>query len=387
MVSLSGHQVMDMSNIEQAQIDFSAVLKAHLDKATHEPVKPRCALTISFYHDAHMDFVAKAFEPVTGELQRVNNTLIKICDTKDQALKISQALNAIVHDFNEATLKRSFYPDWLDDYFATQSFGINVIGAKPDVRSIDDELKRQTAKSSGDDGSQQYLSRRAFAKNNVLGYSLDKLKSDVTNFLLGSLVIPQGENEGAEACIEAMFDDLMLAVTGKLALENQANQRVVWALSSKSFHIMELCGMETPEHLEAYRCSEARKQSAETFRAKNQLGFDVVRKGLSQRLRDLLFLFDLSDTTAPFNGLDLMYASAFELSDFNKAYLEELALSRCQPVSAAAADILTDLFIEYFRIRTSAQHKAALMDLSRNLAIGNLYSDVIENIYRDLAIQ
>ncbi len=122
MASLSRYQVMDLSNIEQAQIDFSAVLKTHLDKATHEPVKPRCALTISFYHDAHMDFVAKAFEPVTGELQRVNNTLIKICDTKDEALNLSQDLNSIVHAFNDATLKRSFYPDWLDDFFAVQFF-------------------------------------------------------------------------------------------------------------------------------------------------------------------------------------------------------------------------------------------------------------------------
>lgn len=43
--------------------------------------------------------------------------------------------------------------------------------------------------------------------------------------------------------------------------------------------------------------------------------------------------------------------------------------------------------IEYFRIRTSAKHKAALLDLSRNLSADNLYSDAIENIYRDLVIQ
>ncbi len=376
-----------MDNIHQAQTDFNAVLKAHLAKDASEPVQPRCALSISFYHDAHMDFVAKAFEPVTGQLHRVNNTLIKICDTKDQALKLSQALNAMVHDFNEATLKRPFYPEWLEDYFTVQSFGINVIGAKQDVRSIEDEVRRQNDKSNGDDESTRYLSRRAFAKNTVLGYSLDALKADVTSFLMGSLIIPEGETKDAEACIAAMFNDLMVAVKGKLALENQANHRLVWALSSKSFRIMESSGVESRENLDEYRRSETRKQSAETFRDKNKLGFDVVRNGLHQRLSELLSAFDLSDTAAPFAGLDLMYASPFELSNFNKTYLEELGMSRYYTVSMAAADMLTDLFIEYFRIKTNAQHKAALMDLSRNLAIDNLYSDAIESIYRDLVIQ
>lgn len=378
---------MDMSNIEKAQTDFHAVLKAYLAKDSSEPAKQRCGLIISFYHDTHIDFVAKAFDPITGELLRVNNTLIKICDTKDEALKLSQDLNAIVHAFNDATLKRSFYPDWLDDYFAVQSFGINVIGPKPDVRSIEDELKRQTEKSSGDDESQRYLSRRAFAKNNVLGYSLDMLKSDVTSFLLGSLVIPEGKQNDAETCIEAMFNDLMFAVKGKLALENHANQRLVWAVSSKSFLIMESTGIETHERLEDYRQSEARKDSAERFREANKLCFDVVRKGLSLRLSELLGMVALSDTAAPFSGLDLMYASSFELSDFNKSFVEDLARSRYYTDSEAAADILSDLFIEYFRIGTSARHRAALFGLSRNLAHGNLYSDVIENIYRDLVVQ
>ncbi|WP_445772180.1 hypothetical protein [Rheinheimera sp.] len=330
-----------------------------------------------------MDFVAKAFEPVTGELQRVNNSLIKICDTKDQALKLSQTLNAMVHDFNEATLKRPFYPEWLDDYFAVQSFGINVIGAKQDVRSIEDEVRRQNDKSNGDDESKRYLSRRTFAKNNVLGYSTDALKADVTSFLMGSLIIPEGKKKDAEACIAAMFNDLMVAVKGKLALENHANQRLVWALSSKSFRIMESCGLDTREHVEEYRRSEARKQSAETFREKNKLGSDVVRNGLHQRLSELLSEFQLSDTAATFTGLDVMYSSPFELSDFN---LEELAMHRYYPVSMAAADMLTDLFIEYFRIKTSAAHKAALTDLSRKLNAKHLYSDVIEGIYRELVL-
>lgn len=377
---------MNMNNIEQAQTDFNAVLNAHLSKVSSEPIKPRCALSISFYHDAHMDFVAKAFEPVTGQLQRVNNSLIKICDTKDQALKLSQALNAMVHDFNECTLKRPFYPEWLGDYFTVQSFGINVIGAKQDVRSIEDEENRQKVKSNGGDESEQYLSRRAFAKNNVLDYSLDALKTDVTDFMMGSLVIPEGKNADAEACIAAMFNDLMLSVKGKLALENHANQRLVWAVSSKSARIMESCKMDTREHVEEYRRSEERKQSAETFREKNKLGFDVVRNGLHQRLSELLSEFQLSDTAATFTGLDLMYSSPFELSGFNKAYLEELAMSRCYPVSAAAADMLSDLFIEYFRIKTSAQHKAALTELSRKLSAEHLYSDVIEGVYRELVL-
>lgn len=386
MASLSGYLVTDMNNIEQAQTDFNAVLKAHLAKDSSEPVKPRCALSISFYHDTHMDFVAKAFEPVTGQLQRVNNSLIKICDTKDQALKLSQALNALVHDFNEATLKRPFYPEWLDDYFAVQSFGINVIGARQDVRSIEDEVRRQNDKSNGDDESERYLSRRAFAKNNVLGYSLDALKVDVTSFLMGSLIIPEGKTTDAEACISAMFNDLMVAVKGKLALENYANQRLVRAVSSKSSRIMESCALDTQEHLEEYRRSEARKQSAETFREKNKLGFDVVRNGLHQRLSELLSEFQLSDTAATFTGLDVMYSSPFELSDFNKTYLEELAMHRYYPLSMAAADMLTDLFIEYFRIKTSAAHKAALTDLSRKLSAEHLYSDVIEGIYRELVL-
>ena len=386
MASLSGYLVTDMNNIEQAQTDFNAVLKAHLAKDSSDPVKPRCALSVSFYHDTHMDFVAKAFEPVTGQLQRVNNSLIKICDTKDQALKLSQTLNAMVHDFNEATLKRPFYPEWLDDYFAVQSFGINYIGAKQDVLSIEDEEKRQNEKSNGDGESERYLSRRTFSKNNVLGYSLDALKADVTSFLMGSLIIPEGKTTDAEACIAAMFNDLMVAVKGKLALENHANQRLVWALSSKSFRMMESCALDTQEHLEEYRRSEARKQSAEAFREKNKLGFDVVRNGLQKRLSELLSEFQLSDTAATFTGLDVMYSSPFELSDFNKTYLEELAMHRYYPVSAAAADMLTDLFIEYFRIKTSAAHKAALTELSRKLSAEHFYADVIEGIYRELVL-
>lgn len=374
-----------MSNIKQAQTDFNAVLKAHLAKDSSEPVKPRCALSISFYYDTHMDFVAKAFEPVTGELQRVNNSLIKICDTKDQALKLSQTLNAMVHDFNEATLKRPFYPEWLDDYFAVQSFGINVIGAKTDVRSIEDEVKRQEGKAKEED-PKQYLARRTFAKDNVLDYSLQAFQADVTAFLLASIVIPEGKEASVMSCIDAMFIDLMAAVKGKLALENYANQRVVHAVSSKSSRMMEVYGVNTPEYLEAYRRSEARKQSAETFREKNKLGFDAVKKGLSGRLSELLGMVELSESAGTYAGLDLMFSSPFELSDFNKGYLEELAMNRYYPVSSAAADILTDLFIEYFRIKTNAQHKAALMALSRTLSTDNLYAEAIEDIYRDLVL-
>lgn len=375
----------DMNNIEQAQTDFNAVLNAHLAKDSSEQFKPRCALSISFYHDAHMYYVAKAFEPVTGELHRVNNTLIKICDTKDQALKFSQALNAIVHDFNEATLKRPFYPEWLDEYFAVQSFGINVIGAKTDVRSIEDEVKRQEEKAR-DDEQEQYLARRAFAKDNVLDYSLEAFQADVNAFLLGSIVIPEGNEAGVMECIEAMFNDLMAAVKGKLALENYANQRLVHAVSSKSSRMMEVYGVNTPEHLEAYRRGEEKKANAELFREKNKLGFDVVRSGLIGRLSELLGMVELSETAGRFDGLDLMYASPYVLSDFNKVNLEELAMHRYYPVSSAAADILTDLFIEYFRIKTKAQHKAALMGLSRTLSTDNLYADAIEGIYRDLVL-
>ena len=376
-----------MENIQQAQNEFNAVLKAQLEKASSDPAKPRCALTISFYHDTYIDFVAKAFEPITGALHRVNNTLIKICDGRESAMILCRELNAIVYGFNDATLKRPFYPEWLADYFAVQSLGINVIGAKHYVRSIEDEVQRQNEKNKGEEDPKQYSSRRAFAKDNVLGYSLEALKRDVTSFLLGSLIIPKGKETDVMACIEAMFSDMMSTAKGKLALENNANQRLVMAVSDKSSKIMEGSGLETREQIENYRRGEAKKESAERFREKNKLGFETVKTGLSVRLNQLLEMVELSETAAPFAGLDVMYSSPVELSEFNKASLEGIAMSSYYPVNYAAADILAALILEYFRIYTSAKHKAALMELSRNLSEGNLYNDAIENIYRGLVIQ
>ena len=373
-----------MDNIQQAQNDFTEVLRAQLEKASIVKPKPRCALRISFYHDTHIDFVAKAFAPVTGELHRVNNILIKICDNHDAAMSLCRELNSLVHSFNDKALNRPLYPEWLDDYYAVQSWGINVIGAEQAVRTIEDEVKRQNDKSKVEDDPKQYMPRRTFAKDNIMGYSLEALKADVTAFLLAGVTIPKGNEERAAGCIEAMFCDLMLTVKGKLALENYANQRLVHAICSKSTCIMDSSGMGELEHLDAYRRSEAKKNSAERFLAEHKLGFTDVRTGLGNHLSELLEMVELSEAPATFAGLDLMYSSAYELSDFSKSGLESMAESRYCSVGSAAAFILIDLFLEYFRILTNARHKAALMELSRTLSVDNLYSDAIEGIYREM---
>lgn len=374
-----------MDNIQQAQNDFNEVFKAHLDEASVVKPKPRCALRISFYHCTHMDFVAKAFEPVTGELTRVNNTLVKICDNHETAMNLCRELNSMVYRFNDTTLNRPFYPEWLADYYEVQSLGINVIGAEQSVSSIEDEVKRQNDKSNGETDPKRYIARRTFAKDNVLGYSLEALKSDLTTFLLGSVTIPQGSKENFLGCIEAMFNDVKSKVKVKLALENYANQRLVHAISSKSNCMMDLLGIETQAHIETYRKSTVKIKGAEQFIESNKIGFDEVRAALGNHLSELLEMVEeIAENPNDFSGLDLMYSSPYELSDFGKSRLESLAESRYCSVGEMVAYIFTDLFLEYFRILTNARHKAALMELSRTLGDDHLYSDAIEGIYRNI---
>lgn len=374
-----------MTNIEQAQTDFTAALKAQLKKTLYIAPKPRCALRISFYDENQIDFVANSFKPITGELVRVNNVLMKIFDAVDEAQKHANSLNSIIYTFNQSTLERPVTPEWLQDYYEVQSLGINVIGVDKSVQCIEDEVKRQQNKVNDD--PKQYSARRAFAKASVLDYSLADLQADVTAFLVGCINIPEGKNELVLNSIHSMFSQLMQGVKGKLALENHANQRLVMAINEKSLKISEANGVEDRAKVQAYRQGEAKKEVAERFRQDIKLSFYDVKDAIVDSLTNLLSVADLADNHTSFTGLDLMYSSAFELSDFSKSGLEAIAGSQYCSIGTAAAYVLTDLFLEYFRIYANAKHKMALMDLSRNLAIDNLYSDAIESIYRDLVIQ
>jgi hypothetical protein len=70
-----------------AYSQFFDVLKEHQERALSFETKPRCALRISFYHTEHIDFIAKAFEPISGQLQRANHVLISICENHDEAMR------------------------------------------------------------------------------------------------------------------------------------------------------------------------------------------------------------------------------------------------------------------------------------------------------------
>lgn len=367
-----------------AQRLFFDVLKKHQERSNSVEIKPRCALRISFYHTEHIDFIAKAFEPVSGQLQRANNVLISICENHDEAMRICRELNEMIHSFNDATLSRPFHPNWLAEYYEVQSFGINYISAEKGVTSIEDEIKRQSDKESAKDDPEQYIPRRAHAKAHILGYTLEALQDDVTDFFMACANVKESNKAHVSSLIDAMFSELKRCASGKMALENYANQRLTHAVSSKSSWMSDAQELQPQERVERYRASIEKMDNAERFRQKNNITFENVMAAINPLVNALVDEIELSDMPAAFTGLDLMYASPYELSDLSKSRLESLAKSRYCATGQMAAYILTDLFLEYFRMTSRARHKAALTALSRTLSPDNLYSDAIEGVYRNM---
>lgn len=364
----------------KAQALFIGVLSDHVEKATAVVIPPRCAVRISFYHTTHIDHVAAEFKRVGAEFTRVNESLVTICDSLDEAQKLANKLNSLIYAYNDAILSIQFAPGWLSEYLEMQSLGINVIMTERTVITVEDELKRQALKESSNDDSKQYLARRQYAKENILSYSFDILKADVSRFLLANITLPALHEERALSCIDAMFNALSCAVKGKIALESHANSRLVHAIEGKSEYIFEQSSSK--EDVAKYRSGVEKVKAAEQFRSKNTLSFDHVNAAIKSPLSDLFSEAELAGQYEAFTGLDLMYSSPYELSDIRKARLESLAESRYCSISEMVAYLLTDLFLEYLRMTSKARHHAALIQLSDALSEQNLYSDAIESIYQ-----
>lgn len=368
-----------MSSVEKAQTLLTKVL-IQRKAVTPVIVAPRrCAVRISFYDPIHIEFVAQEFSKVAGHFTRVNDSLVNVFNTHEEAMKAARELDSIIYAYNEAILAKPFVCGWLPEYLEMQSLGINVIMADQNVTSLECELNRQMAKKIDND-PKHYLSRRKHAKENILSYSYDMLKADVLKFL-GANITAQGSHVvHVQSCIDAMFDSLSSVVKGKIALESYTNQRLVNAIEGKSNFMLERSNPEA--EVTNYRIGVEKAKSAERFLLENTLSFEHVNSAIKGALVNLMDGVDLTSEHTRFDGLDLMYSSPYELSDMNKSRCESLAESRYCSVGEMMAYLLTDMFLEYFRMTSAAKHHAALMQLSDDLSSSNLYNDAIENIYR-----
>jgi hypothetical protein len=363
---------------------FANVLNQFSEKKAQTIAPPRCAVIVTFYHTTHIEYVAKSLQSIAGEFSRVNDSLIQICENQDAARKLYAELNAIMHAYDTAVLSAPFAKDWLAEYFQMQSLGINVVMVKNNVTSIEDEVVRQASKEHSDDGK-QYASRREYAKANILNYSFEALKADVAQFLLANMTISPAQHSEVLPIIDSMFNALSSASKGKIALEAHANSRIVSAVERKSKLMLESTFSNTHDDMVKYQNSFLKVKSATDFLDKHELTFDDIMDAISVPLAELFSLAEATNEHVPFTGPDLMYSSPYELSDFKGTRLLSLAGSRYCAAGKMAAYLLTDLFLEFFRITTKAKHREALLRLSDSLSPDNLYSDAIESIYRDCA--
>lgn len=372
-------------------------VEQHLQDEKKKLISPKpCAVFISFNKTRLIDEVRTQLHPILGEFHHINEYLVKIYPSGDEARDAAKTIQTLISKVNDILLDTPFEQTWLNKYLEIESYGINTVHPQYEVRSLEEvaqyiEKKDKAIKQDTD--SLLYIEASELAKNSVLQENKETIVTAWTDFISNNWQSSLSKKE-----IHGIFSTLfsVMADTAKLRdfFTSHPAHRIHQAVKNKDELLYN--ELKHPEEAKNTKrassmlteCANIDEQVASRF-SDNYEVFDRLSstskfyfRTLSEKLKDQ---FTITDDTLPipFKGTNFFFPT-FEKPEtllgkrsIEETYAEDDKLDK--PLTKLASAFTTYLYT-YAEMKQKEKFKLGLTKIARNLDTTPYHSAILKTL-------
>lgn len=352
-----------MTNSTYTEHPLSAAVDAHLKKSPQTKSVPACALTISFYHTEHLKEIKQQFERVIGDLEWRNGYLVKLCANQDDARKMANSLETVLHRARAIQVETPFKRGWLVDLLHNESYGVNVCMPRPEIST--EQMFNKLTKRDADE-SREYFVKQQRAREAVAGYGLKELAADLADFIFANYDCEEQTHAEVMVLINKLISSVFAQFTGRTSSESHCLWRTLRAIQDKA-DFMLLSTIEEPsQQVAAYRLFQAQLKDAENY-AEQRVTWQEMFQAIFPLTETLLANCKPGKVVTPYRGIDFDYSDMRSLNGLCAEHLAGISESRGEPIQTIIAALLTDHLLGYARERYRHNLKQLLHEIAEHL--------------------
>lgn len=162
------------------------ISKSLEEKKVGDKKENLCALEICFYKPEMIDDFQSMIAPVAPNLKRHGDRLFSFYPSRDDAQKVANKISDILNKFDDALIETEFKPDWMEEYFKINHYGVNCAMASHNLSSPDQLGAYLVDNEKFSARMEKYTNRISSAKLASLSYSNEQMEDDFSNFILSN---------------------------------------------------------------------------------------------------------------------------------------------------------------------------------------------------------
>ena len=375
--------------------ELNQAIKEYMQEEKSILISPKpCAVFISFYNTHFINEVRNQLRNLLGEFHRIDDYLVKIYPSGDEARNTANIIQKLVDKINKILLNAPFERDWLDKYLEVKSYGISIAYPQYGTTTLEEAaafIQKKTENRNNDIDSQMYIEASEKAKTCVLNENKDTIVDAWTDFISNNWSSTLTKNE-VHQMFSSLFSFMVDMVKGKdfytinpaqryhdavkhkddlLYNESEhkkeaANAERVALKMKKSLEIdSDVCSRFTDNSDVFERLSEASQFFFKTNSEKYKGQFTVEQNPLQHPFKGTNFFFPTYEKPETLLGKDSV--------DNTYAQYDSLA----KPLTKLASAFTTYLYT-YAEIRQIEQFKSSLIELAKNLDTTPYHSVILK---------